>query len=129
MSRELLKKVLALPRRIEPLGGQNYSYVCLDDVTGIIEAELAKPKPEPNAFVPIHPVHGPLWANCSPEINENFPKNYSVMEVYTQPQSHELLPGQAIVECLPELLKPIFFGLEDEFFEFARAIEKALYQQ
>jgi hypothetical protein len=46
MSRELLKKVLALPRRIELLGGQNYSYVCLEDVTGIIEAELAKPEPE-----------------------------------------------------------------------------------
>lgn len=50
MSRVLLKKVLQLPRRIEPLGGQNYSYVCLEDVTGLIEAELEKPEHDPVCF-------------------------------------------------------------------------------
>jgi len=35
---ELSERISKLPRRIEPLGGQNYSYVQLDDVMGILES-------------------------------------------------------------------------------------------
>jgi hypothetical protein len=38
-SHDLRTKVLALPRRIEPLGGQRTSYVQLDNVLALIEAD------------------------------------------------------------------------------------------
>lgn len=41
--RELLEKVKELPRRVEAIGGQNFSYVQLGELIGLIEAELAKP--------------------------------------------------------------------------------------
>lgn len=43
--------------------------------------------------------------------------------LYNLPPYRNQLPAQAIVECVPNKLKPVFMGLEDEFFEFARSIE------
>jgi hypothetical protein len=75
-----------------------------------ILAELAKPEPEPDAYLTVdstgkHHVHlGKMSDSTMQDWNIKYQYKLNI-----SPPAHEPLPGQAIVECLPDLLKPIFF--------------------
>jgi hypothetical protein len=121
MNRKLLEKVLALPRRIEPIGGQNYSYVCLEDVTGIIESELEKPEPDPVAYLF-------AWIDDDgDEVNKlgfSVPKEgFDAIPLYTSPPARKPLSDEEIVVICIESLG--WTVVENLAFKFARAIEKA----
>jgi hypothetical protein len=59
MSRKLIEHIVEsvreIPNRIEPLGGQNYKYVRLEEVIGLLLDALdsyeAKPLPEPIGYI------------------------------------------------------------------------------
>jgi hypothetical protein len=117
--RELLKRSL---RFMQVVGCSNDDICQLCDE---IEAELAKPDPEP-----VGVFNGHFWLEGNGKLCFQATCFGALPHVgtklYTSPPARKSLPGQAIVECVPQKLKPIFMGLEDEFFEFARAIENTL---
>jgi hypothetical protein len=39
----------------------------------------------PAAYVPVHPINGPLWANTIASLDSDHPRSYELMPLYTRP--------------------------------------------
>lgn len=93
--KEMLEKVLKIPRRVELLGGQNYSYIRLEEIKDLIEGELEKPDPDPDPT-------GYTGVGLNLISSEDFEKLQTGMKLLYDTPLYEHPPAQPAQEPEPD---------------------------